>query len=377
MTDILQANEDHGCDDETMSAIVSSQDEVETDIVEAGDPVPLRDIEFTDLFISQMGECRMRGAHVHNLEGGGLAPLINLDATALADFEALLNKVVQKADGGEREFALMHDGVNYRVAKIDDQRGVWYALRRMLPRIPRLHEVVRDRTLYRLIGQAGARSKRGLILVAGATGDGKTTSVFSMLQEYLLNYGNIGYTIEDPPEMTLSGEVGKFGQCFQVQVKDGDFKSKLTEALRCRPRYIMVGEIRDSEAASELLRAANSGHVVLSTIHAGAVPEAVQSLARYVAGTMDDELARHLMASCLSLVIHQKLVQTDRGGEISRYPAMEVLEVAGSTAVKSTIREGKYDQLRNHLSLQSDRRAAEARNKSASTSGRKGRRVAR
>ena len=325
--------------------------------------VPLSALPFTDLFMNQMGECRVRGVSVRDEASGKpkIEPLTHVDPTTLADLEALLSKVSERGER-EREFTIRHDEVSYRVSRIDDQTSTWYHLRKLISPIPRLQHVCRDREVFRLLGQAGKPRQHGLILMSGPTGEGKTTSMFSILQEYLLVYGDVGYTIEDPPEMDLSGAVGTNGQCYQIKVTDGDFQTKVTEALRCRPRYIMMGEIRDSGAASELLRAANSGHVVLSTIHAGTIPEAVQSLARYVAGTMDDELARHLMASCLSLVINQRLIQTvSEDDTVRRFPRMEVMQVQGQHGVQSKIRNGHYKQLESDVEQQSNERAERAK----------------
>ena len=155
----------------------------------------------------------------------------------------------------------------------------------------------------------------GLLLFAGPTGQGKTTTVSALMKYFLDTDGGFLYTIEDPPEMPLSGvyhaKNGGIGLCKQVPVENDQWGSGLRSALRSRPRYILVGEIRTPETASQCLIAATSGHLVLSTIHANGVEDALNSMIKYAASTgIDSSLAADLLARGILGVIHQRLEGT-------------------------------------------------------------------
>ena len=118
----------------------------------------------------------------------------------------------------------------------------------------------------------------GLILLAGTTGSGKTTTLSALLREFLIRDGGYAFTLEDPIEMPLDGTYhtvnGERGICKQMTPPGGSWENGLKSMLRSKPRYVYLGEIRDPEIASEALRAAISGHLVMSTIHASTVTDA-------------------------------------------------------------------------------------------------------
>ena len=130
----------------------------------------------------------------------------------------------------------------------------------------------------------------GLILLAGATGSGKSTTVSALLKEYLQKKGGYAFTIEDPIEMPLDGVYitpeAELGLCKQTTPPDGKWEEGIKSALRSKPRYIYLGEIRSPDVASEALRAATSGHLVLSTIHANNVSDAINALVKYAASSL-------------------------------------------------------------------------------------------
>ena len=127
--------------------------------------------------------------------------------------------------------------------------------------------------------------------------------------------GGFAYTIEDPNEQPLDGIYhaanGGLGLCKQTMPANGKWGDSLKSALRSHPRYIMVGEIRTPDTASEVLRAATSGHLVLSTIHANNLTDAINSVVKYAsAGGMSEELAYDLFSRGMLAVLHQTLVGT-------------------------------------------------------------------
>lgn len=141
------------------------------------------------------------------------------------------------------------------------------------------------------------KSPNGIILVAGATGSGKSTTVYAMLQILNTVSRNI-ITVEDPVEMKIAG-------INQVQVMADiglTFGNTLRSILRQDPDVIMIGEIRDDETARIAVRASITGHLVLSTIHTNNSLNTIERL-------LDMEVERYLLGSALTGIISQRLVK--------------------------------------------------------------------
>lgn len=137
----------------------------------------------------------------------------------------------------------------------------------------------------------------GIILVTGATGSGKSTTVYSIIQKLNKETTNI-ITVEDPVEMDLEG-------VNQVQVNSDiglDFANVLRSILRQDPNIIMVGEIRDNETARIAVRASITGHLVLSTLHTNNSLNTIERL-------LDMDVERYLLASALEGIVSQKLAR--------------------------------------------------------------------
>ena len=137
----------------------------------------------------------------------------------------------------------------------------------------------------------------GIILITGATGSGKSTTVYSFLQKLNVKGSNL-ITVEDPVEMDIEG-------INQVQVNSEiglDFATVLRSILRQDPNVIMIGEIRDSETAQIAVRASITGHLVLSTLHTNNSLTTIERL-------LDMDVERYLLASALSGIVSQKLAR--------------------------------------------------------------------
>ena len=137
----------------------------------------------------------------------------------------------------------------------------------------------------------------GIILVTGATGTGKSTTLYSFLQKLNTEGSNL-ITVEDPIEMDIKG-------VNQVQVNSDiglDFATVLRSILRQDPNIIMIGEIRDSETAKIAVRASITGHLVLSTIHPNNSLNTIERL-------LDMDVERYLLASALTGIVSQKLAR--------------------------------------------------------------------
>lgn len=140
-------------------------------------------------------------------------------------------------------------------------------------------------------------SPNGIILVTGATGSGKSTTVYSFLKKLNVKGTNL-ITVEDPVEMEIEG-------INQVQVNSDiglDFATVLRSILRQDPNVIMIGEIRDTETAQIAVRASITGHLVLSTLHTNNSLTTIERL-------IDMDVERYLLASALSGIVSQKLAR--------------------------------------------------------------------
>lgn len=247
---------------------------------------------------------------------------------------------------GRSSYSVIYEGYFFRVERTLSMYGVMYCMRKMPKSVPNITDLGYNKNLVEYLSKLGSAS--GLILWGGATGSGKTTSISSLLREYLIRNGGFAYTIEDPFEMPLDGEYqamnGSYGMCKQTQPVNDDWGASLRSALRSRPRYILVGEIRTPEAASECLRAATSGHLVLSTIHANNVADAIDAIVKHAsASEMSEELAYDLLSRGLLGIIHQNLV----GVNANRRPIVQYMFANPDTTqgdqTRSIIKSGKIN----------------------------------
>ncbi len=255
-------------------------------------------------------------------------------------------------------YSMNYKGTFFRVENVLSVNGELYCLRRMPLTIPSIHNLGFDHRFVQYMLSLSAQS--GLIIWGGATGSGKTTSISSLLAEYLNLEGGFAYTIEDPAEMPLEGEYqsfnGSIGFCKQTEVQNDNWRDPLKSALRSKPRYIFIGEIRTPDAACECLRASISGHLVLTTIHASSITDALSSLVKYASFSMSESSAYDILSRGILSVIKQDLV----GTETHRKPRIETLfanpDLNKGCSVRSIIRSGKLN-LATSIEMQAARMA--------------------
>lgn len=182
--------------------------------------------------------------------------------------------------------------------------------------IPQLSDLNLPESLNDLVNH-----KNGIILVTGPTGSGKSTTLASLINQILKTTSNHVVTIEDPIEYVFNSQKSVISQR-QVEVDTASFASGIKYALRQDPDVIFIGEIRDKETMEAALKAAETGHLVLTTLHTN---DAVQTINRIV--NMFEETNRHLirrqLAETLRATIAQKLVYSE--DQNKRFPACEIL----------------------------------------------------
>jgi twitching motility protein PilT len=180
----------------------------------------------------------------------------------------------------------------------------------------------------------------GLVLVCGATGSGKSTTLAALAQEALRRRSVVLVTLEDPIEYTLAGHEASIVRQRQIGRDVPDFAAGLRDALREDPDVLVVGEMRDPETIALALTAAETGHLVFATLHSGGVVSAVERIVDATPRERQGQI-RTQLAEALRAVIAQRLLPRARGG--GRVPAVEVLRV--NHAAASLIREAKTSQL--------------------------------
>lgn len=241
----------------------------------------------------------------------------------------------------EMDIACTVDGVSRFRANIYRQKGsIAVALRTISFKIKAFEDLhLPAQTLKKLIS-AG----RGLILFSGVTGAGKTTTMNAVLNYINSNFTYNIITIEDPIEFIHTDVKSSISQR-EVGSDTSSFKEALRHVLRQSPDVIAIGEMRDLETISAALSAAESGHLVLSTIH---TIDAVNAVSRIVDAfpPHEQKVIRQQVASVISGIVGQRLVRSSDGK--TRYPATEVL--IGTTFVKRLLTEGKTEEVARLMS---------------------------
>ena len=180
--------------------------------------------------------------------------------------------------------------------------------------------------------------KKGLILVVGATGMGKSTSLASMLDYRNKSAPGHILTIEDPIEFMFRHKKCIVGQR-EVGLDTLSFDNALREAMREAPDVIMIGEARDRETMEAALRYADTGHLCLTTLHATNANQTLDRLLHYFPSESQNQVLMDLSLN-LNCILAQRLVKTESGG---RVPAIEVL--VNTPYISKLIRDGSFNEI--------------------------------
>ena len=240
-------------------------------------------------------------------------------------------------EGADADFAIQtSDGHRQSVNVFRQQKKVAATIRLLNAQIPTLEELKMPTILYEM-----ALAPRGLILVTGPTGSGKSTTLAAMIDYLNRNRDRHIITIEDPIEYVYECKKSLIHQR-EVGEDVKDFASALRSALREDPDVILVGEMRDYETISAALLAAETGHLVLSTLHTTGAAQTVERIIDACPGSGQNQV-RTQLAGTLKGVVSQCLIPV--GGGVSRIAATELM--AGNDAILNLIREGKTHQISN------------------------------
>lgn len=242
---------------------------------------------------------------------------------------------VQFEEQKELDFSLAMTGLDRFRVNVHQQRGSVEAAFR---RIPLFIPTVDDLQLPPVIGTL-ARKTNGLVLVTGSTGMGKSTTLAAMVQLINTEKRCLVMSIEDPIEFLHTNKKAIIKQR-EVYKDTHSFSEALKRCLRQDPDVIVVGEMRDLETISTVLTAAETGHLVLATLH---TPDAPQTIERIidVFPPYQQQLVRQQLASCLQGVVSQRLMPRASGK--GRALGLEIM--VATPAIRNMIREEAVEQI--------------------------------
>jgi len=273
--------------------------------------------------------------------------LIDLDDCAPlnpAEIEAVFNEITTGdqrqlfSRNLELDFAWSISGLARFRVNVLKQRGTLSLAIRLVPcRIPTIDELELPQICKELI-----LKPRGLILVTGASGSGKSTTLAAMLNHLNQTERRNVITIEDPIEYIFSNQ-----KCLIRQRDLGDdtlsFSAALLHALRHDPDVIVVGEMRDLETISTALRAAETGHLILGTLHTIDAPQSIDRIIDVFPYGQQRQV-RLQLSQVIEAILSQRLLPRIGGGRIA---AFEIL--LGTRTVAKLIREEKIYEMNSHM----------------------------
>jgi twitching motility protein PilT len=278
---------------------------------------------------------------------GAIAPLEECPALNEANLLAALEAVTrvwpermrQFHDTGDLDLAYTAEGLPRFRVNVFRQRGSISFAFRVIPReVPSFEQLGMPPGVSRL-----ANEHRGLILVTGATGSGKTTSLAAMLDHINRTRSSHIVTIEDPIEILHADRRSIVNQR-EVGLDTESFAQALRRVLRQDPDTILIGELRDAETAQTALQAAESGHLVFSTLHTIDAAESVGRVIEFFPPAKQQQI-RSVLAGVLRGVVSQRLLPRVGGGRVA---AVEVMVM--NARISDLIREHRTEEIADAVS---------------------------
>ena len=282
--------------------------------------------------------------------GGRLSYIDGQPPLRPEDTEALLRSIIPEAlaaefeADGEADFSLSLPGIGRFRVNAFTQRGSASIVMRYIPfGVPRFEELSLPGVIARL-----AEEERGIILVTGTTGSGKSTTLAAMIDLVNRTMPKHIVTIEDPIEFLHEDAMSIINQR-EVGTDTLSFSRALRRVLRQDPDIILIGEIRDSESAQIALSAAETGHLVLSTLHTVDATETVNRMIDLFPPHERSQV-RTMLAGTLKGIVGQRLIRTKDGGRAAACEVMVttgriqdfIMDPAQTGQIQQAISEGEY-----------------------------------
>jgi twitching motility protein PilT len=273
---------------------------------------------------------------------GAIAPLEEYPIVTDRDTESVLESVGKRSperlaafkESGDLDIAYQDTNLpRFRVNAFRQRGHISFAFRVIPKNVPNFEQLSLPPGIRRL-----ADEHRGLVLVTGATGSGKTTTLAAIIDHINRSRQQHIVTIEDPIEILHSDHSCIVNQR-EVGLDTNDFTEALRRALRQDPDVILIGELRDAETAQTALQAAESGHLVLSTMHTVDAAETIGRMVEFFPETKQ-QVIRSIMAGVMAGVVSQRLLPRVGGGRIA---AVEVMVT--NARIADLIRENKPESI--------------------------------
>jgi twitching motility protein PilT len=273
---------------------------------------------------------------------GDLEQMEGVPSLTEPDLESVLDSVTfisprrrdMFEDTGDLDIAFSHPSLpRFRVNGFRQRGATSFAFRVIPAEIPSFEKLGLPAGVLRL-----AEERRGLVLVTGATGSGKTTTLASMLDHINRTRRQHIVTIEDPIEI-LHPDRGCIVNQREVGLDTASFEQALRRVLRQDPDVILIGELRDTETAHTALQAAESGHLVFSTLHTIDAAETIGRMIEFFPPAKQQQI-RSILAGTLRGVVSQRLLPRVDGG---RVPSIEVM--VSNARIQDLIREDRPDEI--------------------------------
>ena len=273
-----------------------------------------------------------------NLHQMGTTPLTPDEAKLLIEALLATDQKSRMHRTKDADFTYVIDDFGRFRVNVYQQRATLAAAIRPIPaHIPSIESLRLPAILSDL-----TRCHAGLILVTGATGSGKSTTIAAMVDHINRERAVHILTLEDPIEYTFQNRRAMVNQR-EIGTDSADFQSAMRSALREDPDVIVVGELRDLETMRAALTLAETGHLVFATLHTRSAPSTVDRFIDAFSAEQQNQV-RTQLAGSLQAIISQQLIRKVNGGRIA---AIEIL--TATAAVRSLIREGKTHQLPNAI----------------------------
>lgn len=287
----------------------------------------------SDLHISA-GEPPM--ARIHGEMRRIEMPALNKDEVHTMLYDVLSDQQRKRFEENfELDFSIELKGIaRFRVNAFRQARGEGVVFRVIPSKILSLEELGLPKILREI-----CHNERGLVLVTGPTGSGKSTTLASMIDVINNNLKGHIITIEDPIEFVHESKMCLMNQR-EVGAQTHNFANALRSALREDPDIILVGEMRDLETISLALTAAETGHLVFSTLHTSGAPKTVDRIIDVFPAEQQAQIRAQFAESVQAIISQILLKRRDGRGLV---PALEIM--IGTAAVRNLIRESKVAQL--------------------------------